>query len=185
MLAAVLFVTHFSAEPLLRRGRAKSLAITRFESKSTLLVTALGLASVVGAFAARVALESGRFTPRPSLVMLLGLGMFAGVALRYWSMLTLGEFFTRTLAILPDQHVVSVGPYRVIRHPGYLAQIVVVTTGCALASLNVWLVALIGPLLLAVYAYRIEAEERMLASWFGEAYQGYRARTWRMIPGVY
>ena len=74
-------------------------------------------------------------------------------------MLTLGEFFTRTLAILPDQHVVSVGPYRVIRHPGYLAQIVVVTTGCALASLNVWLVALIGPLLLAVYAYRIEAEE--------------------------
>ena len=65
MLAAVLFVTHFSAEPLLRRGRAKSLAITPFESKSTLLVTALGLASVAGSFAARLAFEWGRFTPRP------------------------------------------------------------------------------------------------------------------------
>jgi protein-S-isoprenylcysteine O-methyltransferase Ste14 len=111
--------------------------------------------------------------------------VFAGVALRYWSMLTLGEFFTRTLIVLPGHSIVTAGPYRVVRHPGYLAQLVVLTAGCALASLNLWLVALIGPPLVAAYAYRIQAEERMLASQFGEAYQGYRSRTWRLFPGVF
>jgi protein-S-isoprenylcysteine O-methyltransferase Ste14 len=180
-LALVLLAAHFAAEPLLRRGRARNLVTTSFESGSTLLVTALGLASVVSSFAARFAVERGRFAPRPGVVVVLGLAMLAGVALRYWSMLVLGEFFTRTLAVLPGQSIVSAGPYRVIRHPGYLAQIVVVTAGCALASLNVWLVALTGPLLFAAYAYRIRAEERMLGSQFGEAYQDYRSRTWRLI----
>jgi protein-S-isoprenylcysteine O-methyltransferase Ste14 len=184
-LATALFAGHFAAEPLLRRGRAKSLATTPFERKSTLLVTAVGLASVVASFAARFGLEWGRLAPHPGRVSVLGLVMLAGVALRYWSMLSLGEFFTRTLAVMPDQDLVSAGPYRVVRHPGYLAQLVVLTAGCALASLNVWLPALIGPLLLAAYVYRIQAEERMLASEFGETYQRYRSRTWRLIPGVY
>jgi protein-S-isoprenylcysteine O-methyltransferase Ste14 len=150
-LATALFAGHFAAEPLLRRGRAKSLATTPFERKSTLLVTAVGLASVVASFAARFGLEWGRLAPHPGRVSVLGLVMLAGVALRYC----------------------------------YLAQLVVLTAGCALASLNVWLPALIGPLLLAAYVYRIQAEERMLASEFGETYQRYRSRTWRLIPGVY
>jgi protein-S-isoprenylcysteine O-methyltransferase Ste14 len=111
--------------------------------------------------------------------------MLAGVALRYWSMRTLGEFFTRTLAVLPDQRVVQEGPYRMVRHPGYLAQIVVLTAGSALVSLNAWLAALVATLLSAAYAYRIRAEERMLESQLGEAYRTYRARTWRLLPGIY
>jgi protein-S-isoprenylcysteine O-methyltransferase Ste14 len=185
VLSAILFAAHFAAEPLLRRGRAKSLATTPFEGGSTLLVTGLGLVSVVSSFAARFALDPGCFVPRPGVVALLGLAMVAGVALRYWSMITLGEFFTRTLAIVPNHSVVSSGPYRVVRHPGYLAQIVGVTSGCALASLNLWLVGPITLLLFAAYAYRIQAEERMLESQLGEAYEAYRSGTWRLIPGVY
>ena len=184
-LAVVLFAAHFAAEPRSAEAAPGTSLGRPSERGSTLLVTALGLALVVSSFAARLALERGRFAPRPGVVAVLGLAMLAGVALRYWSMLVLGEFFTRTLAVLPGQSIVSAGPYRVVRHPGYLEQIVVVTAGCALASLNVWLVALIGPLLFAAYAYRIRAEERMLASQFGEAYQGYRSRTWRLLPGFY
>jgi protein-S-isoprenylcysteine O-methyltransferase Ste14 len=32
---------------------------------------------------------------------------------------------------------------------------------------------------------RIRAEEQLLASQFGAEYEGYRARTSRLIPGVY
>lgn len=185
VLAAILFAAHFAAEPVLRRGRARSLVTTPFERNSTLLVTALGLASVAASFAARFGLACWRFTPHPGLVGLLGVAMLAGVALRCWSMLILGEFFTRTLAMVPGHYLVSSGPYRVVRHPGYLAQILVLTAGCALASLNLGLVALVGLLVLIAYAYRIQAEERMLASRFGGAYEEYRSRTWRLIPGVY
>jgi len=32
---------------------------------------------------------------------------------------------------------------------------------------------------------RMDAEERLLASEFGAAYDAYRRRTWRLLPGVY
>lgn len=43
----------------------------------------------------------------------------SGLALRVWSMRTLGAFYTRTLRTAQNQHVVDTGPYRMIRHPGY------------------------------------------------------------------
>ena len=41
-----------------------------------------------------------------------------GLALRAWSMRTLGTSYTRTLRTEGEQHVVDSGPYRLIRHPG-------------------------------------------------------------------
>ena len=82
-----------------------------FEGRRTLLVTALGRAAVAGSFAVRFAFAGGRSPPRPALVATLGVVMLGGVALRAWSMHTLGEFFTRTLVVAPGQHVVRVGPY--------------------------------------------------------------------------
>jgi protein-S-isoprenylcysteine O-methyltransferase Ste14 len=49
------------------------------------------------------------------------------------------------------------------------------------SGVGVVLTALIVPPLLA----RIGAEERLLRAHFGNAYDAYRARTSRMIPGIY
>ena len=184
-VAVLLFGAHFAAELVVRRGRAKSLVTSAFESRSTILVTVLGLAAIAVSLAARSTLEWGRFALRPAVLALLALGMLAGVALRYWSMLTLGEYFTRTLTVLADHAVVQIGPYRLVRHPGYLAQLIVFTTGSALLSLNAWVPILVGCVLLAAYTHRIRAEETMLASQLGAEYEEYRSRTWRLVPGVY
>jgi protein-S-isoprenylcysteine O-methyltransferase Ste14 len=32
---------------------------------------------------------------------------------------------------------------------------------------------------------RMNSEERLLRSQFGEEYEAYRARTWRLLPGLY
>ena len=37
----------------------------------------------------------------------------------------------------------------------------------------------------AVLVARMNAEEALLASEFGEEYASYRLRTWRLVPGVY
>jgi protein-S-isoprenylcysteine O-methyltransferase Ste14 len=42
-----------------------------------------------------------------------------GTTLRLWSFRTLGRYFTFTVKVSPDQPVVTAGPYRVLRHPGY------------------------------------------------------------------
>jgi len=107
----------------------------------------------------------------------------AGLMVRIWSMRVLGQDYTRSLRTRETQSVVDSGPYRLVRHPGYLGSILV-WVGSRLA-VN-WLVAAMTALvLLLVYAYRIHAEERMLVDHFGDAYREYTTRTWRLVPFVW
>ncbi len=42
-----------------------------------------------------------------------------GIALREWAVRTLGDSFTQIVALRTDQALVTGGPYRFVRHPGY------------------------------------------------------------------
>ena len=121
----------------------------------------------------------------PSAVSWLGIGvMAAGIALRIWSMLVLGRFFTRTLRVGPDQVVVRAGPYRLIRHPGYLGDIAM-WIGAGLAGGSIVSAALIAVATLVTYRQRIDAEEAMLLDAFGDRYREYVRQTWRLLPLLY
>ena len=107
----------------------------------------------------------------------------AGGALRLWPVFVLGPRFSGLVAIQPGHRLVTRGVYGVIRHPSYLG-LLVNALGWALAfrsGAGVVLTALMLPPIVA----RIRAEEALLRSHFGAAYETYRRRTWRMIPGVY
>jgi protein-S-isoprenylcysteine O-methyltransferase Ste14 len=119
------------------------------------------------------------FVGRLGLAIMLG-----GIALRYWASKTLGEFYTRTLLIKTEHQIVERGPYRIIRHPGYLGFILMVV-GAGLATANWIAAALIMILVSVIYAYRIYTEEQMLQVAFGEQYQAYMTRTWRLVPLIY
>ena len=98
-------------------------------------------------------------------------------------MQVLGRDYTRSLRTREAQTIVERGPYRLVRHPGYLGSIMV-WVGSRLA-VN-WLVAAATAVLLgAVYVYRISAEEQMLVEHFGDPYRTYKSRTWRLLPFVW
>jgi len=113
-----------------------------------------------------------------------GLGLFAlGCALRTWPVFVLGRRFSGLVAIQPGHALVTGGPYRYVRHPSYLGMLLAFA-GWALvfrSAIGLAVMALGLPLL----ARRIEDEEALLASQFGERYAEYRRRTWRLLPGVY
>src|SRR5579859_2961959 len=110
--------------------------------------------------------------------------LLAGFALRTWATQVLGQFYTRTLRTSTDQQIVRQGPYRVIRHPGYLGSLLF-WMGGGLATGN-WIVAgAIIVLLVSAYLPRIRAEEVMLRATFGEAYEDYSRQSWRLIPFVF
>jgi protein-S-isoprenylcysteine O-methyltransferase Ste14 len=95
------------------------------------------------------------------------------------SLLALGSSF----GVLPAlRGIVRRGPYRMVRHPVYLAELIMVLA-CGLAArrlLGLWPVAL--ALVLAVV--RIGIEERLLVQSQGyDAYQ--RQVPWRLIPGLW
>lgn len=114
----------------------------------------------------------------------LGVVLFAaGGALRIWPVFVLGRRFSGLVAIQPGHTLVISGVYGVIRHPSYLG-LLVSSLGWGLAfrsGVGVLLTALMVPPLLA----RIRAEERLLRTEFGAEYDAYRARTSRLIPGLW
>jgi protein-S-isoprenylcysteine O-methyltransferase Ste14 len=134
-------------------------------------------------------LDRGRFhwsDTVPPWLQAAALVVLAGsYAFCLWAM-RVNRFFSSVVRIQSDrgQHVVSSGPYAVIRHPGYLAGILVmVTSGIALGSwlATVFLVALSLPFLL----YRAITEDRVLQAEL-PGYADYAARVrWRLCPGLW
>jgi protein-S-isoprenylcysteine O-methyltransferase Ste14 len=114
----------------------------------------------------------------------LGVALFAGGgALRLWPVFVLGRRFSGLVAIQKGHELVTTGIYSVIRHPSYLG-LLISTLGWVLvfrSGAGVLLTVLLIPPLLA----RIRAEEALLHATFGDAYDAYRARTSRLIPGLY
>jgi protein-S-isoprenylcysteine O-methyltransferase Ste14 len=118
------------------------------------------------------------------VVRWIGVALYAaGGALRIWPVFVLGRRFSGLVAIQPGHTLVTDGIYRVIRNPSYLG-LLVLSLGWALAfrsAVGVLLVALNIPPLVA----RMNSEERLLRSQFGQEYEAYRARTWRLVPRLY
>jgi len=123
--------------------------------------------------------------PRDGPLAWIGLALFGtGIALQAGAMWALYGMYTVRLGVQPTHHLVRSGPYRSVRHPGYLSYLVSMTgIGLALGSLvGLGLVILVVLFIL----WRIQHEEEMLAAEFGEEYRTYRRQTrWRLIPLVY
>jgi protein-S-isoprenylcysteine O-methyltransferase Ste14 len=148
------------------------------------VIAALALIGLLAAFLPAYTDRIGFWTLDGDTLRWLGVVLFtAGSALRLWPVFVLGHRFSGLVAIQPGHTLVTSGVYGMIRHPSYLG-LLVNSLGWGLAfrsGVGVLLAALMIPPLLA----RIRAEERLLRTEFGAEYDAYRARTSRLIPGLY
>ncbi|MGH6647343.1 methyltransferase family protein [Aquabacterium sp.] len=107
-----------------------------------------------------------------------------GMLLRMHCWRVLGEFFTPTVTIAKEHKVVDKGAYKWVRHPSYSGAIMTsVGIGLALGNYGSIAVMVVGTI--AVYIYRIEAEETALEGALGEAYAKFKSNRRRLIPFVY
>jgi protein-S-isoprenylcysteine O-methyltransferase Ste14 len=112
------------------------------------------------------------------LIILLGL------TLRAWTRLAIGSMYSGYVTVRVNHILVTDGPYRFIRHPGYTG-FVLMALGLALGYSS-WIgLAAIPCLLLPGLAYRMGVEERLLTEQFGDEYQDYARRSKRLIPGTW
>jgi protein-S-isoprenylcysteine O-methyltransferase Ste14 len=134
-------------------------------------------------------LDHGRFhwsDNVPAWLQWLALALLAAAyALCLWAM-RVNRFFSSVIRIQSDRgHVlITGGPYAFVRHPGYLAGVVIISaSGMALDS---WLAtALLVGLSFPFLMYRAVTEDRILMAQL-PGYSGYAARVrWRIIPGVW
>jgi len=108
----------------------------------------------------------------------------AGVGVRHWAISTLGRFFTFELGLRNEHDLVQAGPYRWVMHPAYTGSLLVEIGVCAFFS--AWWVGL--PIIVSTVAFlkrRIDDEEVVLRSEFGERFDAYARGRARLLPGIY
>ena len=107
----------------------------------------------------------------------IGMSYFVlGLMIRIYSILTLRQFFTYSVAKVENHEIVETGLYKFIRHPGYLGQLILFL-GISISMSN-WLsiLAMMIPVFVG-YLYRIKVEERFMTEQMGENYINYQNRT--------
>ena len=107
-----------------------------------------------------------------------------GLAIRLWSIIVLGRSFRLTVEVDSDQAVVDRGPYRWLRHPSYTG-LLVLAIGFGIALGNWLSLAILIVVPLVVIIRRIQVEEEQLVAVLGQPYVDYRARTKRLLPGIW
>ena len=114
-----------------------------------------------------------------------GLALFAvglmtlGMVFTVWALMTLGKSF----GVEPQvRTLVQNGPYRVIRNPLYVGEMITLTGAVCFSPTLLKTAILVA--LAAVQAYRAIQEEQLLADNLPE-YAAYKLRTTRFVPGVF
>jgi len=123
--------------------------------------------------------------PVPFGWQMVGLVLFIlGSALQFWAM-TANKFFSGVVRIQTDrrQTVASSGPYRFMRHPGYVAGIVIYF-GIPLMLGTLWAL-IVSFLVLIDFVVRTALEDRVLHNELA-GYADYAKKVrYRLIPGIW
>jgi protein-S-isoprenylcysteine O-methyltransferase Ste14 len=120
-----------------------------------------------------------------AIAFAVGMAMLvAGAGLRVWSFLALGEYFTFTVKVSADQPVVTSGPYRLLRHPGYAGGLLAIL-GIGVLYGNWVILAALAVMWLGITLWRIRIEENALLTTLGGSYRTYASGHKRLVPLVW
>ncbi len=103
----------------------------------------------------------------------------ASLRLLVWVHHTLGQHWSTNLQLREEHHLVTIGPYRWVRHPMYTV-LFIFFIGLSLVSATWLIVVLVVASILELYR-RISIEEQMMEEQFGEEYRSYKVRTGRLL----
>lgn len=169
-----------------RRSRKVKIAATSrtMSERFSMIVSWLGLGGIPAVWVFTGFPVAFDHAANPILIF-VGLVIFA-FSLRLFRLThkALGAMWSHSLDLRENHKLVTSGIYEKVRHPMYSA---------------FWLWALAQPFLLAnwiagfsgivgfgiLYFLRVGQEEVMMEQRFGDDYRAYRARTKRIVPGLY
>lgn len=169
--------------PVIFRARSRFQEGTKSWDKALLAVILPAMTAILPV----AALDAGRFhwTDVPVSAVLLGYAaILASIAATAWAQ-AVNPFFEPGVRIQSERHhrVIDTGPYRFVRHPGYVAAIVMFF-GMALA-LGSFVALLPAALASTLLVLRTSWEDRLLRAEL-PGYDDFARRVrWRLMPGLW
>ncbi|HEX2962408.1 MAG TPA: isoprenylcysteine carboxylmethyltransferase family protein [Ignavibacteriales bacterium] len=122
----------------------------------------------------------------PTLNSLRLFGLFFNVAFSWfqvWAYKSMGENYSQDILITKNHELVTKGPFKVVRHPQYLGQILT-DLGAALALLSYIVLPLVLFLEIPLLILRAREEDKLLAKHFKEKFDDYRKKTGFLLPFI-
>jgi protein-S-isoprenylcysteine O-methyltransferase Ste14 len=112
------------------------------------------------------------------------IALLIGFLLRWWSIRTLGQYFTVNVASHKVHRLVTDGPYALIRHPSYTG-LLLEFLALALTFQNALSLCIILLPAFIALLQRILIGERLLEDTLGDEYRSYRHQTCVLFPFLY
>jgi protein-S-isoprenylcysteine O-methyltransferase Ste14 len=102
--------------------------------------------------------------------------------IQIWSFKTLGENYSQDVEIFKNHKLVTKGPFRFIRHPQYISQILM-DIGAGLTTLS-YIVLPLSLIQIPFIIMRASLEEKLLQKNFREEFNNYKNKSGFMIPFI-
>lgn len=102
--------------------------------------------------------------------------------IQIWATKVLGDNYSQDIAIKKDHHLVTNGPFKIVRHPQYLSQFLM-DIGGAVATFSM----VLAPLALIQLPFlfmRASIEDKLLEKHFGESFRSFKKKTGMIFPFI-
>jgi len=118
-----------------------------------------------------------------NLIRYIGLAVYLIFSwLQIWAFKTLGENYSQDILIKKNHQLVTKGPFRIIRHPQYMSQILLDLGGAA-ATLS-YIVAPIAVIQILFILLRASVEDKLMAKHFGNEFSSYKKKSGFVLPFI-
>eukprot|EP01083_Nonionella_stella_P135104 410951_1 len=106
---------------------------------------------------------------------------YLGHVLRFWAKYTMNRHFTYSLQILRNHKLIQDGPYSLVRHPGYLGDMLYNIGDCLITKS--YALCALGLIHVCAVVSRIPTEDALMKQTFGDQHYGYRQKVkYALIP---
>ncbi|HCY75910.1 MAG TPA: hypothetical protein DHV28_08305 [Ignavibacteriales bacterium] len=123
------------------------------------------------------------YTSEYQILRIIGLLIYLVFSwVQIWATKTLGENYTQDIAIKKNHQLITNGPFKFIRHPQYLSQILLDLGGAA-ATLS-FILAPLALIQIPFLFLRASFEDKLLEKHFGENFRLYRKKSGMILPFV-
>ena len=102
--------------------------------------------------------------------------------IQVWSFKTLGDNYSQDIMIKKNHELITKGPFKFIRHPQYLCQILL-DLGATAATFS-YILGFLALIEIPIYIMRASLEDKLLAKYFTEKFSDYKKKTGFMIPFI-
>jgi protein-S-isoprenylcysteine O-methyltransferase Ste14 len=168
-----------------KRGLKSSVSEIKEKPKTFLqkFPPVLSMLSLVALILAVFQIGTMDYLEEYDVIRYIGLAVYLVFSwVQVWSFKTLGDNYSQEIMIKKNHELITKGPFKIIRHPQYICQILL-NLGATAATFS-YIVGFFTLIEIPIYIMRASLEDKLLAKYFTEKFSDYKKKSGFMIPFI-